>query len=277
MLQGYRQEMSRSSSTDSKADSVSGFAVMVLTAAFGVGTATHTVDLFRYGIFGYTGAFGVSTGVNIFWTLLLPVDLLVIILLIRCRIVGPIAAAVVLAADAAVNYQVLRNSDGAFFDGPQFALQCAALLFAAGACPLLFEPFVENRIVRRLVHGGISAVPFLGLLAGLLIHLKGLSAVVSGSVARTPWTLWVHGSMLFFDTILLLGLALRLKAAFLIAVAAASGFGLLQLGFAAANYAGTGPPFTVAMGITVGLCTLSVASLLRNRKAMGRKLGVFGV
>ncbi|MBN1759803.1 MAG: hypothetical protein JW863_15860 [Chitinispirillaceae bacterium] len=247
------------------------FIEVVLVIFFCIGTVTHLSDVFRMGFFGYSSAFGVPRSVNVFWTALLFIDPLVVFLLLKYRITGTLAAVVVLVADVAVNAIVGVKSP---FVGTQFALQCGATVFTVPAAVFMIGMSAGTSSVKNVVGRVFSSIPIVGITVGLLLHLRGFAEIAQGNA--TLWTIWVHVSMTLFDVAMLIGLALRLRLAFITGVVAASLFGLLQLGFAVANSIGTGPSFTIPMGITAGVCILAIAALLNDRQKMVRKTGIGG-
>ena len=243
----------------------------MLVVFFCIGTTTHLADVVTTGFLGYSTAVGVPQWVNIFWTALLFVDPLVVFLLLKYNATGAAVAAAVLVVDITVNALVAGKG---FYDGTRFALQCGAAMFALPAAVFMVGISSGNRAVKTVVGRSFSLIPFAGVGAGLLLHLRGFAEIAQGNA--TLWTIWVHVSMTIFDVSMLVGLGLRLRLAFLTGVMAASLFGVLQLGFAVANCGGVGPPFTVSMGITVGVCLLAIAALLNDRHKMTRKTGIGG-
>jgi hypothetical protein len=240
------------------------FIIIVLASSFCIGTSTHIVNIFQLGFLGYTKLPGVSQWNNMFWTALTIADPLVVFLLFSRRRAGALAGFLVLAADIAVNYRYFTMHDSVpVWSNPAFSAQSACFLFSAVTLPffLLEKGVVSNRYAKCL-----SAIPYLSLFTGLLIHGKGLHSLLTSTV--TLWPLWVHCSMIVVDSALLVGFFMKLKAGFWAGILAFGAFAFLQLSFSLGNYFGLNVPFTFEMGMTVSLCCLSITALLNDRQKM---------
>ena len=239
------------------------FITMVLAVSFLIGTITHSMDIFQLGFFGYTKLNGVSQWNNVFWTALVVIDPLVIFFLIIHRRVGALLGFLVLAADVAVNYRYFSTHLASVRDIPAFSAQSACLLFSTVTLPLFFKK--PGRSANPFARS-FSAIPYFALFLGLFIRLKGLFPAPTSML--TLWKIWVHCSMIMFDTILLIAFFMKLKAGFWAGILAFGAFALLQMAFLSGNYFGLKVPFTIEMGMTVSLCCLSIAALLNDREKM---------
>ncbi|MFP4164334.1 MAG: hypothetical protein ACLFQB_10520 [Chitinispirillaceae bacterium] len=251
------------------------FITLVLVSAFLIGTATHTADVIKQGFLGYSKIGDVSGFYNCFWTSLLFVDPLIVVLLLFKRWAGAVAAFIVIAADVAVNYSYLSTHVVTLpvWEVPSFSLQAAVLLFSFLTLPKVLVWKKESGWFGKKVQRWYSKTPHIVLWAGLMIHIYGIASLKLETA--TLWNIWVHFSMIVVDSLLLAALIMKLRIGFWAALVGFSLFGLIQAGFAAGSFFGLSVPFNFTMGMTLSLCCLVVSSLLGNRSELTQSVSEY--
>jgi hypothetical protein len=241
------------------------FIVTVLVVSFLIGTTTHAIDVIKLGFFGYTRLGHVSQWQNFFWTSLLIIDPVVVFLLIFRRHIGAIAALVVLSADVIINYNYFKGVPGLnIFFGPAFSLQSACLFFSLLTLPKLLINQTENVRIRSIILFYFFNIPVVVLAAGLVIHLKGLFSIPSGGLSL--WAIWVHCFMTAFNALLLILIIKQKKIGFQIGIVTFGIFGAIQIIYAAGSFLPARLPFNFEMGNYLGVCCLTISSLLMRLK-----------
>jgi len=107
------------------------FLIALIVTGFCVGTFTHTRDLLRLGLFGYST---VPVPVNVYWTILTLADPAAALLLLFRTRAGLILGIAIMASDIAVNSFVLieERLRGGSPDLLYFAFQLPFAILVAG-------------------------------------------------------------------------------------------------------------------------------------------------
>jgi hypothetical protein len=247
------------------------FILTVLIAGYLIGTMTHVIhfsEVIRLGFIHSAKAYGVSPIVNGYWLSLTIIDPVIASLLVKKRNAGVILAFANILINVIVNSFVqistlsvvtlhsIYDSLGNIYSG----LQIALLIFSACTLPLFYSNPDEFSPGRTIYTRIFSFIPIIALFAGLIIHIIGLIQLVHHF--NSLWTLWVHVSMILFDSGLMIVLWKRMKLGYIVGIAGFSIFGLLQGGFAVAIFLGVNCGFNLAMAITISICCLAISALL---------------
>lgn len=245
----------------------------ILIIAFSIGTITHIVDIVRLGFLGYSDLRGVSFPLNLFWTSLVVVDPMVVLMLVYRKDVGVLAALVVLVVVVSVNFHFISTIlNESVAEVPSFALQASALLFAVVAVPRILVEKAGSASIRRTAVRLFKTIPFPVLALGLLIHVRGLIMLASSTFSL--WSLWVHLFMLSFDAGLMYLLSKKKRIGRLIGIVGFGAFGISQAVFAVGSYVSE-MPFTLEMGAYLAICGLVIASLLTEPESAATATDVF--
>lgn len=249
------------------------FIIVVLIIGYLIGTMTHIIhfsDVLRLGFINSAKTYGVSPIVNGYWLSLTIIDPVVAFLLFKKRKSGVLLAFFNILINVAVNSYLqiaslntlslhsIYNALGNIGQG----LQIALLLFSLFTLPIFFiKTDTDSRNRFSYVHI-FNLIPIIALATGLIIHLTGLIILIHRF--ESLWNLWVHFSMTIIDSALIYALWNKLRSGYIIGLIGFGIFGLMQAGFAGANYMGFNCAFNLAMAVTISVCCLSISALLIN-------------
>jgi hypothetical protein len=241
------------------------FIILTLAACFAIGTVTHSIDIFQLGFFGYSKLPQVTFQMNIFWSSLIFLDPLVILLLFLRRNYGIVLGFFVLLADVAVNMNfILKHASSFTSFSPSVALQISALLFSLFTLPLWIGYSHGNRF--KFYCRIFSFMPILSFSYWLFLHAAGIIRLFNSAIPPTLWNIWSQFSMFFLDGFIMVTLLKKtrigLSTAF-IALVLLSGEILVCAALALVNVITT--PITISAGIALAMSFLSITALIMTK------------
>ncbi len=247
------------------------FIIVVLMIGYLIGTMTHIIhlsDVIRLGFINSAKTCGVSPIINGYWLSLTIIDPAVVFFLLIKRKIGILIAFINILINVTINSYLqiasltsvslfsIYNALGNIGQG----LQIALFLFSLFTLPLFYvKTGMDSR--NRFSYAHIfNLIPIIALATGLIIHITGLISLIHRF--ESLWILWVHFSMTIIDGTLIYALWNKLRSGYIISIIGFSIFGLIQAGFAGANYMGFNCAFNLAMAVTISVCCLSISALL---------------
>ena len=225
----------------------------------------HLSDVIRMGFYNSAKAYGAPPAINAYWLSLTVIDPIIAFLLLKKSKVGILLGFINILLNVIINsglaistlstfsVKAIYDTLGNIYNG----LQIALLTFSVLSLPIV----ISNKGRYFEVFGKL---PFLVLIAGLVIHLSGLFKLFLHF--ETLWILWVHSSMVIIDGALVYLLFKKLKIAYILGLTLFGSFGILQTGFAFAIFMGIECSFNLAMSVTISICFLSFAGLMLNKE-----------
>ena len=116
----------------------------IYVLAFAIGTLSHALDL----LYQFPPYQGYAMWMRVFWTSLVLVDPIVILLLLQRQRVGALAALGVMVLDVAVNTHMTYSYwNTTFLDNPSLWIQGAFAVFVVLTCRRLRDMSKENGAV----------------------------------------------------------------------------------------------------------------------------------
>jgi hypothetical protein len=126
---------------------------MLWIAGFAIGTATHLLELLRFGFLPYRFA---PAPFNLFWTALVLIDPLVVLLLLTFRRAGLVLGAATMLADVAANSYTVYGLGHSELYGP-LQMQTLFLGFVLGS--FAFLGLNDNNSILRRPSAPLASAP----------------------------------------------------------------------------------------------------------------------
>jgi len=241
------------------------FILAILIICFTVGTITHVLDIYSLGFFGYAKLAHVGSGLNIFWSLLVVFDPIVILLLFTRRMAGIIVGFVVLLSDVAVNsYFVLKFTSSSVVTDQALALQIFALLFSAFTLPLWLSH--RSGTILKIYPVLFSYLPHCSFIYWFCLHIFWSAKLSCGMIPPTLWNIWSQVSMLCLDAFIIIALLKKTRIGFyaaFIAIVIVSAEIIICCALAYAHVLNT--PVSISAGIGLAMCLLSITALIISK------------
>jgi hypothetical protein len=242
------------------------FILLTLAACFAIGTVTHAIDIYRLGFFGYSKLPHVSLGLNIFWSSLIFLDFIVIVLLFTRQTYGIVLGFCVLFADVVINMIFIVNyENSSTLFSPAVALQLSALLFSLFTLPLWIGFVRGDRF--KFYCKVFAFVPIVSFSYWFFLHSVGIVRLLSGVSPQTVWNFWTQFSMFFLDGFIIAALLNKTRIGFyitFIALILLSGEILVGAALTMMNIIAT--PIQLSAGVGLALSFLSVTALIMTKE-----------